>query len=141
MKIETHYAPGEMMSVLKDADATLVGNCFENCVIAVLALHASNNLEYVLGFLTSPDRKMVAHAWLRYDGGSVPIYLDPTLQATSPLWNRMKQEFLYDERFSYAREQLVQYFKDKYPGRDFSDSGIPSGRVTGPVITDAGKLV
>jgi hypothetical protein len=111
MRIETLPAPAEMMLVLTDADATLIGNCFENCVIAVLALHASNELKYVLGFLTPPDPKAVAHAWLRHDGDDGPIYLDPTLQATSALWNLKRQEFQYDERFCYTREQLVEYLK------------------------------
>lgn len=140
MRIATLPVPAEMMLVLKDAGATLIGNCFENCVIAVLALHASNELKYFLGFLTPPDRKAVAHAWLRHDGDDGPIYLDPTLQAISTLWNRKRQEFQSDERFCYPKEQLVKYFKAKYPDRKFSESGIPSRRVTGPTITDAGRL-
>jgi hypothetical protein len=85
MAIDIHRAPDEMMLSLQDANPTLSGKCFETCVIAVLGLRTSWQLQYVLGFVTPPRNGPVAHAWLQQETLDGPIYLDPTLQNASLL--------------------------------------------------------
>lgn len=127
MNIEIHRAPAEMMWELKRANATLAGNCFDNCIIAVLACHRINGLKFVLGFLTPPGEDVVVHAWLQQDGDNGTIYLDPTLQELSLLWNIRKEEFIYDQRYCYTRDQLIQFFKTKYPFQEFSKMWMSKG--------------
>jgi hypothetical protein len=141
MAIDIHRAPDEMMLSLLDANATLAGKCFETCVIAVLGLRASWQLQYVLGFVTPPGHSPVAHAWLQQETLDGPIYLDPTLQNASLLWQKRMAEFAYEKRFCFTREELLEWFRTSYPNRRFNELGIPDGPIRGPIINAAGELV
>ncbi|MCU6501979.1 hypothetical protein LPN04_29725 [Rugamonas sp. A1-17] len=140
MSVAVAYASADIMSDLRRTNAPLVGRCFENCVIAVLGLPAELRLQYVLGFMTPPGHKSEAHAWLLQEGLSGPVYLDPTLQDGSKLWQIRSREFIYDERFRMTKTELKAWFRTKYPDRKFDDIGVPEGSVRLPRINAAGDL-
>lgn len=129
-----------VMATLMDAGVTRSGKCFENCVIAVLGLQASPKLQYVLGFVIPPGYSSLAHAWLRQETHDGYVYFDPTLQASSPLWNKRKEEFVYEERYSFTSQQLLKWFQNKYPERKYTELGIPEGSIHGPVISANGEI-
>jgi len=141
MSIGISHTPEDILWDLKRANASLKGKCFENCVIAVVGLPATLRLEYILGFVTPPGYKAIAHAWLCQETPEGTIYLDPTLQDTFPLWLQRKSEFIYDVRYRMTRAELLKWFRDNYSDRTFAESGIPDGLVRGPIINTDGKLV
>lgn len=109
-------------------------------MIAVLGLADFRKLEYVLVFVSPPGYDPVVHAWLAHETQSAVIYLDPTLQASSPLWRARKDEFIYDERHTFTKEQLLKWLKAKYSDREFTDVGLPDGPTKGPILNAAGEL-
>ncbi|USX18418.1 hypothetical protein NHH82_21420 [Oxalobacteraceae bacterium OTU3REALA1] len=141
MNIKIANTPIQMLNVLKESNAELRGKCFDNCLLAVVSLHPSNKLSYILGFLTPPGHASVAHAWLQHDGEDGPIYLDPTLQDSSHLWNISKQDFIYDMRYKFNKEQLLQYLQAKYPNQELGTEGVPKGAILGPTLSDTGELL
>lgn len=140
MGLKIQYLPVDLMKCLAEANATQRGKCFENCMIAVLGLADFRKLEYVLGFMIPPGYDPVVHAWLAQERQSTVIYLDPTLQASSPLWRARKDEFIYDERHTFTKEQLLKWLKAKYSDREFNDVGMPDGPIKGPILNAAGEL-
>jgi len=119
----------------------LAGRCFENCVVAVLGLPAALRLQYVLGFVTPPGYKTETHAWLlQEEGASVAVYLDPTLQDDSKLWQLRSRDFIYDERYRLTKDELLAWFRSRYVDRKFSEIGVPEGTIRGPIITEAGAM-
>jgi len=125
---------------LKRNTPSLAGKCFENCVIAVLALNLKPELHYVLGFVTPPGYGSYAHAWLQQESENGPVYFDPTLEDSSPLWGQRNRDFVYDKRFIFTRTELLEWFKERYPDRQFSDRGVPDGMIRGTIITPEGRL-
>lgn len=140
MAICIEQAPEELMFRLKGVNTPLAGRCFENCVIAVLGLSKKTHYQYVLGLLTPPGYGPHPHAWLLDERIGGPVYLDPTLQDGSPLWRTRAKEFIYDERYRFAKDDLAAWFRSKYADREFDDVGVPKGLARGPVITPDGLL-
>lgn len=140
MGTQIQLIPDSLMSTLMEAGATRSGKCFENCVIAVLGLRASRKLKYVLGFVTPPGYSSLSHAWLRQETHGGYVYFDPTHQASSPLWSKRKEEFVYEERCSFTRQQLLKWFQTKYPERQYTELGIPEGSIQGQVISAGGEI-
>jgi hypothetical protein len=140
MGIELQYLPVDLMQYLAEANATQRGKCFENCMIAVLGLADFRKLEYVLGFVSPPGYDPVVHAWLALEMQSAVIYFDPTLQASSPLWMARRNEFIYDARHTFTKEQLLNWLKAKYSDREFADGGMPNGPINGPLLNASGEL-
>lgn len=140
MGIEIQYLPVDLMQFLTEANATQRAKCFENCMIAVLGLADFRKLEYVLGFITPPGYDPVVHAWLAHETQSAIIYFDPTLQASSPLWKARKDEFIYEERHTFTKEQLQEWLKTKYSDREFDGAGMPDGPIKGPILNAFGEL-
>jgi hypothetical protein len=140
MAVEIHYAPDDLMQSLREANAAQPGKCFENCVIAVLGLRSSRKLRYALGFLTAPGHAPVAHAWLVQEEQEGVIYLDPTLQAASQLWRERRQEFIYEQRYTFTRAQLLEWFKKNYADRQLNELAIPEGEIRGPILNMSGDL-
>lgn len=141
MNIKVSFAPEDLIAKLKKANPVLTGRCFENCVIAVIGPGTELGLEYVLGFVTPPGYKREPHAWLRQsdiDGGH--IFLDPTLQGSSPLWNLRRNDFVYEERFRLNRADLLGWFRATYPDREFDAMGLPLGPIRGPIIDASGNI-
>lgn len=139
MAIDICYAPTDLLESLSDANATQPGMCFENCLIAVLGLR-TRNLQYALGFLTPPGYERVRHAWLLAETTSGPVYLDPTLQVSSPHWKVRRQDFIYDRRYTFTRALLLSWFREQYPDRQLTSLGIPEGPLRGPMISSSGEL-
>lgn len=140
MVISIDIAPDTMICDLKKANADLNGRCFENCTIAVLAFQGKWILEYVVGYLTPPGYASVPHAWLSLHQADGVVFIDPTLQGSSSLWQTCRHEFIYDEHFRFSHEELLHWFRERYPDRNFSDLGIPDGPIRGPIINDSGVI-
>ncbi|MYM83342.1 hypothetical protein GTP44_15440 [Duganella sp. FT50W] len=140
MTPQIQNVPADLMSILSDANATQHGKCYENCVVAVLGTRISRQLRYVVGFLTPPDHPPFPHAWLEQEMHGGPIYLDPTLQASSALWNSRKNIFMYSARYSFNKDELLKWFRVKYAGREFNELGLPVGDIQGPVLNSKGEL-
>lgn len=132
--------PDDMLQSLEKANATRPGKCFDNCVIAVLGLRPSRKLQYVLGFVIPPGYSPVQHAWLGQETQNGFVYLDPTLQSSSQLWRMRKDEFVYIERHSFTKEQLLKWFQTYYRDRKLTDLGIPEGPIRGPMLNATGEL-
>lgn len=128
------------MSGLQRANAPLKGKCFENCLIAVLGLNTESQLHYVLGFVTPPGYDSVPHAWLHLETENGPVYIDPTLQDSSPLWQFRSGEFAYDMRYRMSKAELLLWFRNNYRDRKFSEIGIPEGLARGPIINADGEI-
>lgn len=140
MAIGVHQAPDDLMQSLIEADAVQAGRCFGNCMIAVLGLSATRNLRYVLGFLTPPGYERVRHAWLLQEISSGPIYLDPTLQASSPHWQARRRDFNYEQLYTFTNAQLRSWLSATYPDRTFDSLGMPEGPIRAPMINESGEL-
>lgn len=140
MAKKINLIPDDMLQILTDASATRPGKCFENCVIAVLGLRISRKLLYVLGFVTPPGYSPVPHAWLGQETSSGLVYLDPTLQCSSKLWQERKDDFVYQQRYSFSREELLEWFRTTYPSRALNEIGIPDGLLMGPTLGASGEL-
>lgn len=141
MEVSLALAAHDLMWDLKKANAVLTGLCYENCMIAVLGPARVWRLDYVLGLMTPPGHETVAHAWLAEHREDGPVYLDPTLQDASMLWSRRRSEFIYDERFRFSREELLEWLLDKHPGRSVGESGVPEGELRKPMIDADGRLI
>jgi hypothetical protein len=140
MAVGIHNAPADLMQSLREADAVQAGRCFENCLIAVLGLSSTRNLRYTLGFLTPPGYEQVRHAWLLQETLEGPIYLDPTLEVSSPHWQVRKGDFVYESLYTFTKDQLLDWFKNSYPDRPFTELGIPEGAIRGPMLSPSGEL-
>lgn len=141
MKIKIGYTPMEIIWDLQKVNAPLKGKCFDNCMLAVLSQPETSKLQYVLGFVTPPGFDSEAHAWLQKDTIDGPVYLDPTLQDASKLWQQRKNEFFYDMRYRMTKEELLRWFRVTYADRTFSENGLPDGLARGPIINADGALV
>jgi hypothetical protein len=140
MAIDVQHAPDDLMQTLVEADAVQAGRCFGNCMIAVLGLSDTRNLRYALGFLTPPGYERVRHAWLLQELPAGPIYLDPTLQASSPHWHARKSDFIYEQLYTFTNEQLRSWLRATYPDRTFTSLGVPEGPISAPMISPSGEL-
>lgn len=140
MKHEIQNVPTDLMSLLSDANATQPGKCYENCVIALLGTRSWRQLRYVVGFVTPPGIAPLPHAWLEQETPNGHIYLDPTLQSSSALWNSRKNMFIYNAMYSFDKVELLDWFRLTYTGREFNELGIPEGEIQGPTINSNGVL-
>lgn len=140
MDVPLELASYGLVRRLKLANPVLAGRCYENCVIAVVGLAEIWTLEYVLGFVKPPGCDTYAHAWLLEQGDNGPVYLDPTLQDSSPLWSSRRSEFVYDERHRFCRDELLSWIRAQNPERKVGELGLPDGPIRGPVISPDGSV-
>lgn len=140
MQAKIRYIPDDLMSSLNEASATQSGKCFENCVIAVLGMSTTRKLRYILGFVTPPGYSQIPHAWIGQETEHGLVYLDPTLQPSSLLWQRRMSEFKYEELHSFTKEQLLKWIQENYSDRKHTDIGLPEGAIRGPILTAGGEL-
>lgn len=140
MDIEIRSTPADQMWFLKGGGMPLQGRCFEICTIAVLGWREKIQAHYVLGFVTPPGCDTVPHAWIEVQDPEGFYYLDPTLQDGSLLWASRRNEFVYDKRHVLSKGDVLDWFREQYPDRIFSDLGVPEGPIRAPVINIDGKM-
>lgn len=137
--------PDPIQWALQNRFRVASGECFTNCGLAtILTLTESGysdvlassgyTINYILGTLTPPGYETVGHAWLKATRGSMSEIWDPTLQVNSQLWNAGQSKFNYVAVREFSAEQLVQWFRERYPNNRLTSELVPEGRCRFPII-------
>ncbi|HCM1039271.1 MULTISPECIES: hypothetical protein [Vibrio harveyi group] len=143
--------PYPFLWALKSSVGVNQGECFTNCGFATILPSVDCNysdmvkerglkIEYVIGILSPPGHEPTPHAWLKVTDQDKIYYWDPTLQEHSGLWNSSLNKFGYEQTHTFNHQEILDWWKHKYPNRPKDSNGIPEGNSRFPIVDHAKVL-
>ncbi|EGQ7645714.1 hypothetical protein PY199_003578 [Vibrio cholerae] len=137
--------PSPILWALKYAVGVKQGDCFTNCGYATILPSIDCDysdmvnergliIEYVIGILSPPEHEPTPHAWLKVKHQDEIYYWDPTLQENSDLWNWSLHKFGYEQTHTFSHQEILDWWKYKYPHKARDSNGIPEGKCRFPII-------
>lgn len=138
--------PTPILWALKHSTGVKKGDCFTNCGHATILpsiidcdysdriKNSGLTIEYIIGILSPPGHESTPHAWLKAKRHDKNYYWDPTLQENSSLWNMSYDKFVYEQTHSFDSQEIIDWWKHKYPDKSKDSNGVPEGNCRFPII-------
>lgn len=150
--INIQFAPLDLLREFIQCIPIESQKCYENCGTITLLQDGENDfslfckergleIAYCLGLMTDCFGTVHPHAWIKVTSCNHEFFCDPTLQVNSPTWKNRKKDFKYQLFHTISKQGIVDFFMEKYKGRDFNAYGVPNGLCQYPIVNMDGEML